>query len=127
MKLIGLISITFSLLFASPVYSEGRTYKGDEQKTHCTLWDTNPLRWPQKILGLEPMTCRRKALPPTTSNNITCRLKDDYIDTDSGERMCIYDRGGYKQGDLTISMDKFFQCPRTNQCTQEPRCENKTC
>lgn len=127
MKLIGLISITLSLIITSTAYSEGRLYTPDESKSHCTLWDTNPLRWPQTILGLEPMNCRRKAVPPTTNNTITCRLKRQYIDPESKERMCIYERGGTGQGELTVSMDSYFQCPRTQQCTQERNCENRQC
>lgn len=127
MRLIGLISITLSLMVSSTVNSAGRTYTGSEEKTHCTLWNTNPLRWPQTILGLEPMECRRKAVAPTRNNTITCRLKRQYIDPESDERMCIYERGGTGQGNLTVSMDKYFACPRTQQCTQERNCENHQC
>ena len=95
-------------------------YTGNEDKTHCTLWNTDPLRWPQKILGLEAMECRRKAVPPTTSNTISCRLKRQYIDPETDERMCIYERGATGHLDLTVSMDKYFQCPRTQQFTQAP-------
>ena len=113
--------ISLFLLF-TPItaYAEGRTYTGNEDKTHCTLWNNNPLRWPQKILGLEPMECRRKAVPPTTSNTISCRLKRQYIDPETDERMCIYERGATGHLDLTVAMDKYFQCPRTQQCTQAP-------
>ena len=109
-------------LFSMSVYAEprGRTYTGSNDKAHCTLWDSNPLRWPQKILGLEPMKCRRKAVPPTTSNTITCRLKRQYIDPETNERMCIYERGATGHADLTVAMDKYFQCPTTQTCTQSP-------
>ena len=115
------ILISLFLIF-TPITANagGRTYTGNEDKTHCTLWNTDPLRWPQKILGLEPMECRRKAVPPTTSNTISCRLKRQYIDPETDERMCIYERGATGHLDLTVSMDKYFQCPRTQQCTQAP-------
>ena len=108
------------LMLRTEVHAGGRTYTGGEDKTHCTLWNTNPLRWPQKILGLESMECRRKAVPPTTSNTITCRLKRQYVDTETNERMCIYERGATGHADLTVAMDKYFQCPRTQSCTQSP-------
>ena len=115
------ILISLFLLFTPVTTSaEGRMYTGNEDKSHCTLWNTNPLRWPQKILGLEPMECRRKAVPPTTSNTISCRLKRQYIDPETDERMCIYERGATGHLDLTVAMDKYFQCPRTQQCTQAP-------
>jgi len=78
------ILISLFLIF-TPITANagGRTYTGNEDKTHCTLWNTNPLRWPQKILGLEAMECRRKAVPPTTSNTISCRLKRQYIDPET--------------------------------------------
>ena len=66
------------------------------------------------------MECRRKAVPPTTTNNITCRLKRQYIDPETDERMCIYERGATGHLDLTVAMDKYFQCPRTQNCTQSP-------
>lgn len=109
-------------LFITPITANagGRMYTGNEDKAHCILWNTNPLRWPQKILGLEPMECRRKAIPPTTSNTISCRLKRQYVDPETDERMCIYERGATGHLDLTVAMDKYFQCPRTQQCTQAP-------
>ena len=115
------ILISLFLIF-TPITANavGRMYTGNEDKTHCTLWNTNPLRWPQKILGLEPMECRRKAVPPTTSNTISCRLKRQYVDLETDERMCIYERGGTGHLDLTVAMDKYFHCPRTQQCTQAP-------
>jgi len=114
------------MLLTLPVVAlaEGRTYTGSEDKTHCTLWNTNPLRWPQTILGLDPMECRRKAVPPTTTNTITCRLKRQYVDPETDERMCIYERGATGHGELTVAMDKYFQCPRTQQCTQSPGSES---
>ena len=115
------ILISLFLIF-TPITANtgGRMYTGNEDKTHCTLWNTNPLRWPQKILGLEAMECRRKAVPPTTSNTISCRLKRQYVDPETDERMCIYERGATGHLDLTVAMDKYFQCPRTQQCTQAP-------
>ena len=115
------ILVSLFLIF-TPITANagGRMYTGNEDKTHCTLWNTNPLRWPQKILGLEAMECRRKAVPPTTSNTISCRLKRQYIDLETDERMCIYERGATGHLDLTVAMDKYFQCPRTQQCTQAP-------
>jgi len=98
----------------------GRTYTGSEELAHCTLWDTILRQWPATSLGLEPRECRRKAVAPTTSMTITCRLQNDYIDKETGERMCIYQRGGYNQGPHTIAMDKYYQCPRTQQCKQSP-------
>jgi hypothetical protein len=100
--------------------TRGRTYTGSEDKTHCTLWNTEVLRWPQTILGLAPMECRRKAVPPTRTNTINCRLKRQYIDPETDERMCIYERGATGHLDLTVAMDKYFQCPRTQNCTQSP-------
>jgi len=110
------------LMLRTEVHAEtrGRTYTGSEDKAHCTLWNTNPLRWPQTILGLAPMECRRKAVPPTRTNTINCRLKRQYIDPETDERMCIYERGATGHLDLTVAMDKYFQCPRTQNCTQSP-------
>ena len=118
---IAVISIVLLMFSMSETAESGaRTYTGKEDKAHCKLWNTNPLRWPQKILGLEPMKCRRKAVPPTTSNTITCRLKRQYIDPETNERMCIYERGATGHADLTVAMDKYFQCPKTQTCTQSP-------
>ena len=105
------------LMLRTEVHAEsrGRTYTGSENKTHCTLWNTEVLRWPQKILGLEPMECRRKAVPPTRTNTINCRLKRQYVDPETNEGMCIYARGATGHEDLTDAMEKYFQCPRTLQ------------
>jgi len=108
------------LMLRTEVHAAGKTYTGSEDKTHCTLWNTEVLRWPQTILGLAPMECRRKAVPPTRTNTINCRLKRQYIDPETDERMCIYERGATGHLDLTVAMDKYFHCPRTQNCTQSP-------
>lgn len=120
MYILLISTILFMLSTKVPSEPRVRTYTGSENKTHCTLWNTEVLRWPQKILGLEPMECRRKAVAPTITNTITCRLKRQYIDPETEERMCIYERGATGHADLTVAMDKYFQCPRTQQCTQSP-------
>ena len=50
-----LLVSTILFMLSTIAYAEprGRTYTGSEDKTHCTLWNTEVLRWPQKILGLE--------------------------------------------------------------------------
>ena len=107
-------------MYGTEVLAAGKTYAGKEELAHCNLWDTIRRQWPATSLGLEPRECRRKAVAPTTSMTITCRLDREYIDEETGERMCIYQRGGYNQGPHTIAMDKYYQCPRTQQCKQSP-------
>ena len=86
--------ITFAvLLMSGPAFSEGRIYEGSEEKAHCSLWDNLRLKWPQTILGREKAKCRRKAKPPTQFAN-TCRLRRQYIDPETGSRMCVYMRQG---------------------------------
>ena len=72
---IGLVLMALSLLLLSDkaAYSEGRIYEGSEEKAHCTLWDTQRLRWPQTSMGREKTKCRRKAVPPTAISKV-CRL-----------------------------------------------------
>ncbi len=109
--LIGLVNIDLA-------HAEGRTYVPKEELAHCTLWDTVLRQWPATSLGLEPRECRRRAIAPTTSGTITCRLQREYFDLDTHQRMCVYDRGAHNQGQLIIPMDKQFQCPRTTSCQQ---------
>ena len=40
---------------------------------------------------------------------IQCRLRTSYIDQETGERMCIYQRGATGQGDMTTSMSKTVE------------------
>tara|TARA_R110001592_G_scaffold20761_5_gene83850 strand:- start:6947 stop:7309 length:363 start_codon:yes stop_codon:yes gene_type:complete len=108
------------LMLRTEVLAAGKTYEGKEQLAHCGLWDTILRQWPATSLGIEPRECRRKAVPPTTSMTITCRLDSEYIEEETGERMCIYQRGAHNQGPLTIAMDKYYQCPRTQMCKQSP-------
>ena len=115
MKILLLIVL---LAFPTVALSEGRTYVPKEELAHCTLWDTVLRQWPATSLGLEPRECRRRAVAPTTSSTITCRLQREYFDPDTHQRMCVYDRGAHNQGQLIIPMDKVFQCPRTTSCKQ---------
>lgn len=69
-----IIALPLLLLGDKAAYSEGRIYEGSEEKAHCTLWDTQRLRWPQTSMGREKTKCRRKAVPPTVISKV-CRLK----------------------------------------------------
>ena len=104
---------------ATPVLAAGKTYSGSgESAAHCTLWSSDRLRWPQTSVGREKQECRRRAVQPT-SGVIQCRLRTSYIDQETGERMCIYQRGATGQGDMTTSMSKEFSCERSISCNQE--------
>lgn len=122
---ICMIVIMFTLLpllgaaYATPVLAAAKTYNGSgENAAHCTLWSSDRLRWPQTSVGREKQECRRRAVQPT-SGVIQCRLRTSYIDQETGERMCIYQRGATGQGDMTTSMSKEFSCERSINCKQE--------
>ena len=103
----------------TPVLAAAKTYSGaGESAAHCSLWSTDRLRWPQTSVGREKQECRRRAVQPT-SGVIQCRLRTSYIDEETGERMCIYQRGATGQGDMTTSMSKEFSCERSISCNQE--------
>ena len=103
----------------TPVLAAGRTYEGSgESAAHCSLWSSERLRWPQTNVGREKQECRRRAVKPT-GGVIQCRLRTSYIDQETGERMCIYQRGATGQGDMTTSMSKEFSCERSISCNQE--------
>ena len=102
-----------------PAFAAAKTYSGSgESAAHCSLWSSDRLRWPQTSVGREKQECRRRAVKPT-SGVIQCRLRTSYIDQETGERMCIYQRGATGQGDMTTSMSKEFSCERSISCNQE--------
>ena len=112
---VSLVSVSTATL----VLAAGRTYEGSgESAAHCSLWSSERLRWPQTSVGREKQECRRRAVKPT-SGVIQCRLRTSYIDEETGERMCIYQRGATGQGDMTTSMSKEFSCERSINCKQE--------
>ena len=98
--------------------SEGRIYEGSEEKAHCSLWDNLRLKWPQTIMGREKAKCRRKATPPTQFSNI-CRLRRQYIDPETGSRMCVYMRQGRGLDDTSVSLSPSLQCQRTYTCRSD--------
>jgi len=107
------------MAFDIPVLAAAKTYSGSgESAAHCSLWSSDRLRWPQTSVGREKQECRRRAVQPT-SGVIQCRLRTSYIDEETGERMCIYQRGATGQGDMTTSMSKEFSCERSISCNQE--------
>ena len=113
------ILILLWMVATAPVLAAGRTYEGsDESAAHCSLWSSERLRWPQTSVGREKQECRRRAVKPT-GGVIQCRLRTSYIDQETGERMCIYQRGATGQGDMTTSMSKEFSCERSISCNQE--------
>ena len=104
---------------ATPILAAGKTYTGSgESAAHCSLWSSDRLRWPQTSVGREKQECRRRAVRPT-GGVIQCRLRTSYVDQETGERMCIYQRGATGQGDMTTSMSKEFSCERSISCNQE--------
>ena len=108
-----------AVVFNTSVLAAAKTYSGSgEDAAHCSLWSSDRLRWPQTSVGREKRECRRRAVQPT-SGVIQCRLRTSYIDQETGERMCIYQRGATGQGDMTTSMSKEFSCERSINCNQE--------
>ncbi|EHI47908.1 hypothetical protein HIMB100_00014830 [SAR116 cluster alpha proteobacterium HIMB100] len=105
-------------MLSNAAHSEGRIYEGAEEKAHCSLWDNLRLTWPQTILGREPAKCRRKATPPTQFSNI-CRLRRQYIDPETGSRMCVYMRQGRGLDDTVVSLSPSLQCQRTYTCRSD--------
>lgn len=95
--------------------AEGRYYEGDPEATHCTLWDTLRLRWPQTTMGREKAKCRRKAVPPTKIA-VICRLRTQYIDKDTGSRMCVYKKQGRGAEEEVVSLSPSLNCQRTYRC-----------
>ena len=117
--LLMMVASFLGLISASSVLAAGRTYEGSgESAAHCSLWSSDRLRWPQTSVGREKQECRRRAVRPTRGV-IQCRLRTSYIDQETGERMCIYERGATGQGDMTTSMSKEFSCERSISCNQE--------
>lgn len=112
------VLICMVCLTAGPAASEGRIYEGAEEKAHCSIWDNLRLKWPQTILGREPAKCRRKATPPTQFANI-CRLRRQYIDPETGSRMCVYMRQGRGLEDTSVSLSPSLQCQRTYTCRSD--------
>ena len=118
LTLVTVVSLVY-MAAATSVLAAGRTYEGSgESAAHCSLWSSERLRWPQTSVGREKQECRRRAVRPT-KGVIQCRLRTSYIDKETGERMCIYQRGATGQGDMTTSMSKEFSCERSISCNQE--------
>ena len=115
---ISMAVLVIGLFMTSPALSEGRIYEGTEEKAHCSLWDNLRLKWPQTIMGREKAKCRRKATPPTQFSNI-CRLRRQYIDPETGSRMCVYMRQGRGLEDTSVSLSPSLQCQRTYTCRSD--------
>ena len=102
-------------LSAGPAVAEGRIYVPDEGSAHCTLWDNLRLKWPQTIMGRETAKCRRRAVPPTEIAS-NCRLRREYFDDETGQRMCVYMKPGRGTEDKVIPLSPSLQCQRSYTC-----------
>ncbi|MFL2823552.1 MAG: hypothetical protein ACJZ8A_05360 [Paracoccaceae bacterium] len=111
-----IISCCFFMV-ASVSHAAGVYYDGTAQ-THCTEWSNKRLKWPQTILGKFTAKCRIRA-KRLSKGPVVCRLKRDYINSETGERMCVYQRGGFNLGDATVSMPKTEKCLKTYSCKRE--------
>ena len=105
----------FFVMTNTPAFSEGRIYEGSEEKAHCTLWDTQRLRWPQTTMGREKTKCRRRAVPPTVISKV-CRLKRVGKDKETGQKLCIYSAQGRGESDVTVPISPSLSCQRTYSC-----------
>ncbi len=110
-----IIALPLLLLGDKAAYSEGRIYEGSEEKAHCTLWDTQRLRWPQTSMGREKTKCRRKAVPPTVISKV-CRLKKVGKDAETGQKLCIYSAQGRGDSEVTVPISPSLNCQRTYSC-----------
>ena len=113
--LAGMVVLWAACVNISAVQAEGRMYEHDPEGTHCTLWDNLRLVWPQTILGREPAKCRRKAVQPTRIA-VICRLQSQYIDKDTGSRMCVYRKQGRGTETEVVSLSPQLSCQRTYHC-----------
>lgn len=104
--------LSINLGFGAGVYFDGSS------QTHCTEWSNKRLKWPQTILGKFSAKCRIRATR-LSKGPVVCRLKRNYIDPETDERMCIYQRGGYKLGEATVSMPKTEKCMKTYSCKRD--------
>ena len=104
----------FLVMTNTPAFSEGRIYEGSEE-AHCTLWDTQRLRWPQTTMGREKAKCRRRAVPPTVISKV-CRLKRVGKDKETGQKLCIYSAQGRGDSDVTVPISPSLSCQRTYSC-----------
>ena len=114
----GLVVCSHAVIFDSSAQAGGKTYEGSESSAPCVLWSNERLKWPQTIMGREKAQCRRRAVDSKQSNTF-CRLIRNYIDAESGERMCVYKRQGYGLQDLTVSMSAAFKCQADFMCKRE--------
>ena len=109
--------ISFLDIFNETALAEGRMYEGTAEGP-CIEWSNKRLKWPQTILGKFTAKCRIRA-KRLSKGPVVCRLKRDYIDSETDERMCIYQRGGFNLGDATVSMPKTEKCLKTYSCKRE--------
>ena len=114
-SLLSLLVVSIIGLSNGPVAAEGRLYVPDEGSAHCTLWDNLRLKWPQTIMGRETAKCRRRAVPPTEIAS-NCRLRREYFDDETGQRMCVYMKPGRGAEDKVISLSPSLQCQRSYTC-----------
>jgi len=114
-SLLSLFVFSMAGLSATPAAAEGRLYVPDEGSAHCTLWDNLRLKWPQTIMGRETAKCRRRAVPPTEIAS-NCRLRREYFDDETGQRMCVYMKPGRGAEDKVISLSPSLQCQRSYTC-----------
>ena len=110
-----LFAVFFLVMTNTSAFSEGRIYEGSEEKAHCTLWDTQRLRWPQTSMGREKTKCRRRAVPPTVISKV-CRLKRVGKDKETGQKLCIYSAQGRGNSDVTVPISPSLSCQRTYSC-----------
>ena len=112
------MKITFFVLlvfiFPSIVFAAGKTYESSNQ-SHCTEWSNKLLKWPQTSMGGEKAKCRIRA-KKYSSGPVTCRLKKSYVDKETGSRMCVYYRQGYKTSDKVVSISSQLKCQVQYEC-----------
>ena len=116
--MIGMVGFCCAGIFGSLAQAGGKTYEGSESSAPCVLWSNERLKWPQTIMGREKAQCRRRAVGSKQSNTF-CRLIRNYIDPESGERMCVYKRQGSGLQELTVSMSASFKCQVDFMCKRE--------
>ena len=102
------------LILPLHAFGAGKTYESSNE-SHCTEWSNKLLKWPQTSLGSEKAKCRIRAKKYSTGP-VTCRLKRSYVDKETGSRMCVYYRQGYKTTDKVVSISRQLKCQVQYEC-----------
>ena len=113
-----MICVVLLVCYGQSALAEGRSTSMTQKKPiapygiPCVLFGLRQ-SWAEKLQNADAKPSSQRKLA------VVCRLRDQYIDKDTGSRMCVYRKQGRGDEEEVVSLSPSLSCQRTYSCRDD--------